>query len=424
MRVPAVAILTAVLIITGCGNKNDILASYDGGVITVNDLRSWLEERSVTDDKAVYEGDTLKKRLRQIALERLQIQYAKQEGFDLRGEFREHLPFAEGAYLAAFYRKRLRAGIEYSVETVKTSIIRLKIETAAEGTNSIPDTAKKHGNVLQDKMSLARSLIISINNGAGFEETAKKHSDDSSKNSGGEIGYVIDGIHNPELIKAALRLNPGEMTREPLLISGSLYIIKVFDHAILTPGNIEKLIHDKSQAGRISRHLKLNAVRELESRLSAQPDVVNNIGKVSLLRKDSVLFRIGASAFTAGAFDKELNFSESNRKAAGLNFKTPDLNRKAFILNKLFRDKLLEREARRLGIDKDKQFIKEWRALQDSALISFFRNKQITRSSELSTGLNADKTGKNRETFNRVKRIEAIHKWEQDLLQRNHFVVL
>lgn len=58
----------------------------------------------------------------------------------------------------------------------------------------------------------AESLTVRIHNGESFEDLAKQYSDDPSGENGGDIGTFQKGDLLPEYEKAALTLNPGEVS--------------------------------------------------------------------------------------------------------------------------------------------------------------------------------------------------------------------
>lgn len=412
----------------GCKFNNKTLALYDGGIITSGDLKEWLETRTIPVDNAK-DKNKQKTYLKQIALERLQIQEAKKAGYDTKQEYKDLLKISEGNFIAAYYRKKLRNSSEFSMKAVKARVIRLKSESSKS---------------LIDKTAFARTLISQIKNGASFEEMAKKHSEDYSKKDDGDIGYITEGMREPEFIDAAFKLEKGEITHEPVVISGSVYIIKADDRTLLTPEKIEKIVGDKAAAGRLSRRLKMNCVRDIEARLMNQPDVVNNFKNASLNNKASVIFRIGKNSYTVADLDNTLALGEKIRRAGGLGDRVLDDKRKRFILDKIFKDKLLEREARSQKVDQSEEYIMQWKSIQDSTLISLYKNDIILKNVSVTEDIiraeynrikaQASMQGKGsqigsykamRERVKRLivknKRAETVRNWEQGLLDDNNY---
>jgi len=405
MFILALAVMSA----GACSSKNEVLALYDAGVITGNDLSLWLEDMGIPCDKIFDKDKKSKQRvyLRQIALERLQIDAIKKAGYDTRPEYIERMVSAEESFLAAYYRQKLHQRIEFSEDAVKVSIIRLKIkpdkDSGTPAKNSNPDYKKS----LQRTVDSALSIIKQINSGARFDDMAEKYSEDFSAKEGGDIGYIVEDMREKDFFEAALRLKEGEVTLEPVVISGSVYIIRADDRVVLTEGTIKKIIDDEERAGRITRRIKMNAVRKIEERLAEQPDVVNNIETGTYAVKGALLFRIGEYSFTMGDLDRVMETGKSSRRGMGLPEKAPDQRRKHQIADKIFRDKLLEREARSLKMDQDEKYIRQWQHIKNSTLISFYRDEVILKI----------------EHITRSRRAEMIRSWEQHLLDESHYRV-
>lgn len=432
MKKFTILILLFLFIVSGgCKFNNKTLALYDGGVITSGDLKEWLETRTIPVDSAKNENKQ-KTYLRQIALERLQIQEAKKAGYDTKQEYKDILDVTEGSFIAAYYRKKLRNSSGFSEEAVKARIIRLKGESEKS---------------LKEKTALARTIITEINGGASFEEAAEKYSDDYSKKDGGYIGYITAGMREPGFIDAAFRLKKGEITREPVVLSGSVYIIKADDRVLLTPDIVDKIAGDEASAGRLLRRLKMNSVRNIESRMMSQPDVINNIKDAPLDIKTSEIFRIGEISYTAADLDKTLAISEKNRRASGLADRVLDDKRKRFILDKIFRDKLLEREALSQKVDLGEEYIRQWKSIEETTLILLFKNDVILKHASVTDDMVRAEYNRIKEQASRQskgsqvgsydamkkrlkdhivknKRAETVRNLEQTLLDDNNYRVI
>lgn len=436
-------LVLAVLASTGCKFKNDKLATFDNGSITRGELYQWLDDRNIARDKALDKKNKQRVRIRQIALDRLQVREAKNAGYESKPEYNERISFIEGNFMAAFYRQKLRESGEFNEDAARVSIIRLKVETNKTDKGSITKLPERdYQKNLQEKKNLAQSIISQIKSGTSFEELARKYSDDYSRKDGGDIGYIVAGTREPEFITAVFALKKGEVSQEPVLISNSFYIMKINDRQILTSSNIKKIIDDDAKADRLARRLKINSVKDIENKLVAQADVVNNIEKASLNAKNSVLFKIGDSAFTAEELDKILAIIKNNRQSSGFAAKPFDDKQKRQIVDKIFKDRLLEREARKQKIEQDPKYLRQWQSIKDSTLISLYRNEVVStvpevteamiraeydKMKEKAAGRKLEAYGMMREGLKeriiRDKRMESGKNWERDLLEKNHFVI-
>ncbi len=75
----------------------------------------------------------------------------------------------------------------------------------------------------------AKKILIEIKSGKAFEDVAKQYSTDkSTKDRGGEIGYITKGQAFPSIEKAAYKLNVGEVS-EPVQTQVGWHILKVLD---------------------------------------------------------------------------------------------------------------------------------------------------------------------------------------------------
>lgn len=80
--------------------------------------------------------------------------------------------------------------------------------------------------ILVDKKTLAEDIIEQINQGARFEEMAKKHSTCPSRKKGGSLGEFGRGKMDKEFEKAAFALQKNQMTQIPVKTQFGYHIIK------------------------------------------------------------------------------------------------------------------------------------------------------------------------------------------------------
>ncbi len=70
----------------------------------------------------------------------------------------------------------------------------------------------KASHILVKKYSLAEQILKELKGGASFRELAKKHSECSSRNKGGNLGSFGRGQMVKEFERAAFKLNKGELS--------------------------------------------------------------------------------------------------------------------------------------------------------------------------------------------------------------------
>mgnify|MGYP000848140873 CR=1 FL=1 len=76
----------------------------------------------------------------------------------------------------------------------------------------------------------ARDILAKLNGGADFADMARQYSTCPSKERGGDLGVVNEGSNYvPEFQEAALKLQPGELTKDPVKTEHGYHIIKAGD---------------------------------------------------------------------------------------------------------------------------------------------------------------------------------------------------
>ncbi|MHA1227574.1 MAG: peptidylprolyl isomerase [Candidatus Hodarchaeales archaeon] len=80
--------------------------------------------------------------------------------------------------------------------------------------------------ILVKKRTLAETIIEELNNGAKFEELAKKYSTCPSKKRGGNLGEFGRGQMVKEFEVAAFNLQKGQVTQVPVKTKFGFHIIK------------------------------------------------------------------------------------------------------------------------------------------------------------------------------------------------------
>ncbi len=84
--------------------------------------------------------------------------------------------------------------------------------------------------ILVDDEELANQILDKLNSGADFSELAKEYSTCGSAASGGDLGIVNETTSFvQEFLDAALKLEPGQITEEPVKTEFGYHIIKAGD---------------------------------------------------------------------------------------------------------------------------------------------------------------------------------------------------
>jgi peptidyl-prolyl cis-trans isomerase C len=95
---------------------------------------------------------------------------------------------------------------------------------------AVPDKTEYHArHILVASKEKAEALIKKIKGGAKFEDVAKAESSDSSKTSGGDLGWFTTARMVKPFGDAVKGLKKGEMTTEPVQTQYGWHIIKLED---------------------------------------------------------------------------------------------------------------------------------------------------------------------------------------------------
>jgi len=436
----------------GCKSDSDVLATYNDGKITRGEFYSWMESRHMSKEAVVKSKAKQKSKLRQIALDRLTVVEARKAGFDKTEDFKTLQELVRHNFITGFFRKEIRSDVKFKEDAVNVSIIKLMVKNYSIDKNKRKKlTDQELEKAFAEKMKEAGLVVGELDKGADFAEVAKKKSDDYSKKKGGSIGFITKGMRDPKFTDAAFALKKGEYTKQPVRIRNGVYIIKVNDRETLTSDNIEDVIENENQAKRLKKRLQANVARDLEKKLLEAKDVENNIEKASLKDRNAVLFKIGAESYKVGDLNDLIDFIYKKRAKYGKKNLGFDDDKKKKVAERMFREKLMMKEALGRGIDKEEKFIRDWDTFQEFTLAGAYKNDVILADIEVTPKEVKDEYAKNKKreaqknkkgnpkpqktkSFNEVKdRIEYMifnrkksakrRVWEKDLLKKSNFVV-
>jgi len=134
----------------------------------------------------------------------------------------------------AFFHKELKTQILYSkLREAVTSEVSVDEKEAREYYDAHTDEFKDEGgievfHILVSSPEQANELTAQLKQGADFGELARTYSDCPSKKDGGALGLINPGSPYDQTFKdAALALQPGTMTAEPVKTRFGYHIIKV-----------------------------------------------------------------------------------------------------------------------------------------------------------------------------------------------------
>jgi peptidyl-prolyl cis-trans isomerase C len=106
---------------------------------------------------------------------------------------------------------------------------------------SMPKTEYHARHILVDSESTAQQVIARLDKGEKFDDLAKLVSKDSSKNNGGDLGWVTPNRMVPEFSGALLALKPGEYTKKPVQSQYGWHVIQLLDTREVSPPPYEQV---------------------------------------------------------------------------------------------------------------------------------------------------------------------------------------
>ncbi len=128
-------------------------------------------------------------------------------------------------------------------------------------------TEYKARHILVETEDEAKRLIAELKKGAKFEELAQKHSRDSNKDRGGDLGWNVPGIYDKTFAEAMVKLEKGRMTEAPVQTRFGFHVIRLDD---VRPVKFPALAEVK---GRIQQRLTQIRIEKLVSDLRGKAKV-------------------------------------------------------------------------------------------------------------------------------------------------------
>ena len=361
---------------SGCKSDGDVLANYKGGRVTRGEFKEWLAGRRIPEDAVFDSVENQKARLRDMVLERLVLIDAKKSGFDESPDFKRVIDeFSKDAFMADFYRKKLRDSEKFEEEACRLYVIRLRVkEYTTENDKSRPLSAAELEREYGRREKEAGELIAQLNAGADFAELAKNNSDDYSKEKGGDLGFITRDNPEQKFAETAFSLQAGEFTQTPVRQRGGVFILKVGERCLINNSNIRKIIGDEKKAKHLEGMLRASSGEKYEQSLMNAADIENNIDSVNFNYKNAVIFGVGGQNVTAGYLDDLLSFIGSKFNDPSTNSDRITNDQKKDISRVMLMRVLLVRDALKNGIDKYPAYIKEWNLIYDMTLAALYRN--------------------------------------------------
>ncbi|MGN6145477.1 MAG: peptidylprolyl isomerase [Mesorhizobium sp.] len=214
-------------------DPNAVVATIGGKPITEADLA--MAEGELSQQFAQLPAEQRRAAALSAAIE-IKVMAAKAvaDGLDKDADFQRR---------AAFLQERALHGeiVEKEVvDKITDDEVRARYDKEIAAQPAVNEVHARH--ILVKTKEEADAIIKELDGGAKFEDLANKHTTDpSGKTSGGDLGWFGPGQMVPEFEKAAMALEPGSYTKEPVQTQFGWHVIKVEDKRPKQPPAFEQV---------------------------------------------------------------------------------------------------------------------------------------------------------------------------------------
>lgn len=202
---------------------NPIVAEVNGEAIYLDEVVYQIESlpENVRNQPPANYFDQL---LGEMVTSRLAAQRARETGLDKDADISRRMRQAADQLL----------GQAYLIDALQKSVTEADIEAAYE--RVVADTASREqmraSHILVETEEKARQLIAELDGGADFATLASEHSTGPSKTQGGDLGYFGRGQMVPAFEAAALTLEVGSHSSDPVQTQFGWHVIKLVDKRV------------------------------------------------------------------------------------------------------------------------------------------------------------------------------------------------
>ena len=152
---------------------------------------------------------------------------AEAEKLDATPEFKARMQFLKDRALHNdFFKQQV-------VDKITDADVRARYDKEMAAMPPQNEVRARH--ILVKTKEEAEAIIKQLDGGASFEDVAKAKSTDGSAAQGGDLGYFSAGQMVPEFEEAAMALDVGKYTKEPVQTQFGFHVIKLEDKRVQQP---------------------------------------------------------------------------------------------------------------------------------------------------------------------------------------------
>ena len=226
-----------------------IIATVNGDNITQSDYENYLQLRQ-QQLGPIADKDKEKKIVLDEMIEKMLLsQYAIDNKIDQDPEVSALIKRVREEILAQAVKRKLLRDNPITEDDVKK-----RFEQEVADTHK---TEYKVRHILVKNESEAKDITAQLQKGVNFAKLAKEKSiDTQSSKTGGEIGWVNQGMVVPEFFNAVMKMKKGAISTEPVKTDFGWHIIQVEDTRPLKIPTFEQFMADQRARANIYRRMQ------------------------------------------------------------------------------------------------------------------------------------------------------------------------
>ncbi|ESW68711.1 peptidylprolyl isomerase [Mesorhizobium sp. RSR565B] len=221
-------------------DPNAVIATVNGQKLTEADLG--LAEGELSQQFSQLPPEQRRAAALSAAIEiRVMAAQAVATGLDKDPEFQRRMAFLQQR---ALHGEMVEKGV---VDKVTDAEVRARYDQEIASTPPVNEIHARH--ILVKTKEEAEAIIKQLDGGADFQKLANEHtSDPSGKTNGGDLGWFGPGQMVPEFDKAAVALEIGKYTKEPVQTQFGWHVIKLEDKRTKQPPAFDDVKDQAKQA--------------------------------------------------------------------------------------------------------------------------------------------------------------------------------
>ncbi len=209
----------------------DPVAVVNGKAISKASFEQYVQQ--LRGRTKVDSAEASKSLVEQLVLEELLVQEADKQKLAEDPQIKQQLAMVQRSLLASSVIRRMLSQSAPTEEAIKK-----EYETAIA---AMKGKEYKASHILVDSEDKAKEIIAELKKGANFGDLAKAKSTDSSKDSGGDLGWFSPSMMVPPFSQAVAKMEKGKFTEQPVQTSFGWHVILLEDVRDATPPSLEEL---------------------------------------------------------------------------------------------------------------------------------------------------------------------------------------